>query len=524
MERQTLKLYLITACTGFFSMLAGAGLVLYLLGYPLTTIQSPAALSSEARLYTEAPNDSVAVSGSNRSIVNIAAYDKLSDKELSSLSLQNAFNHVAKQAIPAVVSIQVTAKRSGNNPYGQFSEEFFQKFFGQRPRTPQREVTSAGSGFVINKDGYIVSNYHVIKDASSVAIFFSDHDKEYKAKVVGVDPDTDIALLKIEKERGDFPFLPLGNSDTVETGDIVIAIGNPFGLSHTFTTGVISAKGRTGIANKYENFIQTDTAINPGNSGGPLLNLRGEVIGINSNILSRTQSYIGLGFSIPINIAKSVVSELRSSGKVVRGWLGIYYQDITKDVADALATDSKGVIVERVVEKSPAEKAGIKAGDIIKVFNNKVLRDGKDLLFQISKLKVGATVPLKVLREGKTLSKRVRLEKQDEVAVVSSSAKPSKPQANEQKFRSIFVRDMNNYDLKTYNQKKPFGVVITKLEENSPLTYYGISNGDVIEAVNRKPTPSVDAFKKAIAKAGKKDKILFQIRSQASVYYIVSNF
>ncbi len=520
--KNKLQNYLIVSGIGFLSAMAGTVFMLQLAGYPLAT----AAADHSLRANLEMETDAVFLA-KRTGIVNVAAYDVTTERELSALSLQDAFNNVAKQAIPGVVSIRVTTKVNGgggghNQRYRQFfGDDFFERFFKQQPGAPERELTSSGSGFLIDKAGYLISNYHVIKDATAIKVFFSDAKKEYAAEVVGVDPDTDLALLKIVAKNIDFPFLPLGNSDLVETGDIVIAIGNPFGLSHTFTTGVISAKGRTGIANRYENFIQTDTVINPGNSGGPLLNLNGEVIGINSNILSQTQSSIGLGFSIPVNMAKTVVAELRATGRVVRGWLGIYYEDMSKDVADALGAPNSGIIIQRVVEASPAAKAGLAAGDIITEFNRRVLRNGKDLLYQISKVKVGTTIPIKLLRDGQTLTIRVRLDAQNQQAITASDPAPPRDEPAT-KIRSITVREMNSAELKTYRSAKPFGVVITEIDESSPLNYYGISNGDIIVAVNKQPTPSIAAFKKILNNTDKNKKLLFQIRSGASIYYIVS--
>ncbi|HHD64494.1 MAG TPA: Do family serine endopeptidase [Desulfobulbaceae bacterium] len=291
-----------------------------------------------------------------------------------------AFAAVVKKAGPAVVYVEVEKSvhvaGGQGSPYDFFSDPFFERFFGpqfKHPRIPrQREFKQrgAGSGFIIDADGYILTNNHVVSDADKITVRLSD-EREFTAKVVGTDPQSDVALIKIDGKN--LPVLPLGNSDKLQVGEWVIAIGNPFELYQTVTVGVVSAKGRNrmGISD-YENYIQTDAAINPGNSGGPLLNIHGEAIGINSAIFSRSGGYMGIGFAIPINMAKNIEQQLLQHGKVTRGWLGVMIQNVNKDLAKSFnLTSTHGVLISEVSAHSPAEKAGIKQGDVVLAIDGK---------------------------------------------------------------------------------------------------------------------------------------------------------
>jgi serine protease Do len=291
------------------------------------------------------------------------------DDEITALQhLSTGFTRVAKRTLPAVVFIQVEknverGRGPGefNNPFDLFNDEFFHRFFGERfHRQPrQYKQRGLGSGFIVSHDGYILTNHHVVGDAEHIMVKLAD-GREVKAKLVGTDPKSDVAVIKIKGD--DLPVLPLGDSDTLEVGEWVVAIGNPFGLTHTITVGVVSAKGRSGMGiEDYEDFIQTDAAINPGNSGGPLINLQGKVIGINTAIYSRSGGYMGIGFAIPINMVKAIEQQLIASGKVTRGYLGINIQDLSEDLANSFGLKTtKGVLVADVVENSPAAKGGLK--------------------------------------------------------------------------------------------------------------------------------------------------------------------
>jgi len=285
-------------------------------------------------------------------------------------------------------------------PFG----DFFKRFFDED--IPDRELKqqSLGSGFIIDKDGYIITNNHVVEGADEIKVKLAD-GREFKAKVIGRDPKTDLALIKITTLFKNLPVLPLGDSDKIRVGDWVLAIGNPFGLEHTVTQGIISATGRVIGSGPYDNFLQTDAPINPGNSGGPLINLKGEVIGINSAIIASGQ---GIGFAIPSNMAKSVVSQLKEKGKVVRGWIGVSVQTVTPEIAQSFGLkEPKGALVGGVVNESPAGKAGIKRGDVIIAFNGTDIKQMSDLPRLVAETPVGKTVDIKVIRDGKEVDLKI---------------------------------------------------------------------------------------------------------------------
>jgi Do/DeqQ family serine protease len=313
----------------------------------------------------------------------------------------NPFIQVAEQVTPSVVNIStVTTGKAGKpselfRPFGNdpFFRDFFDRFFEGMPR--RRQQTSLGSGVVIDKGGLILTNNHVIKDADEISVRFSNK-QEAKGKVVGTDGKTDLAVIRVSTKE-DLPVARLGNSDALRVGEWAIAIGNPFGLDHTLTVGVVSATGRSevGIA-AYENFIQTDASINPGNSGGPLLNVRGEVIGINTAIVASGQ---GIGFAIPINMARKVMDDLVKKGKVTRGWLGVGVQPLTPELAKSFGVSGEGVLVNQVMPKSPAEAAGLKVGDLILSVDGKAIKDPRELQRVISEVDIGRSVELNILRQ-----------------------------------------------------------------------------------------------------------------------------
>ena len=313
----------------------------------------------------------------------------------------NPFIQVAEQVTPSVVNISTVSSGKGRTPnelfrpFGNdpFFRDFFDRFFEGMPR--RRQQTSLGSGVIIDKSGLILTNNHVIKDADEITVRFSNK-QEAKGKVVGTDAKTDLAVIRVGA-KDDLPVARLGNSESLRVGEWAIAIGNPFGLDHTLTVGVVSATGRSevGIA-AYENFIQTDASINPGNSGGPLLNVRGEVIGINTAIVASGQ---GIGFAIPINLARKVMDDLVKKGRVTRGWLGVGIQPLTPELAKSFGVSGEGVLVNQVMPKSPAEAAGLKAGDLILSIDGKSIRDPRELTRVIADADIGKTLELTVLRE-----------------------------------------------------------------------------------------------------------------------------
>ncbi|MDH4101304.1 MAG: DegQ family serine endoprotease, partial [Nitrospirota bacterium] len=317
--------------------------------------------------------------------------------------MPDTFADLVKNERPAVVNISTTQKMEGVGPHS------FKDFFGKEaPR--EHKVSSLGSGFIISKDGYIITNYHVIEKSTDIKVKLSD-EREFEAKVVGKDKKLDLALLKIEAKEN-LPFAPMGDSDVLREGDWVIAIGNPFGLGHTVTAGIVSAKGRVIGAGPYDDFIQTDAAINPGNSGGPLFNIKGEVIGINTAIISQSGGSMGIGFAIPINMAKEILDSLKAKGVVVRGWLGVYVQKITPQLAESFKLkDQSGALVADVVKDGPADKGGLKQGDVIVEFDGRKIKDMSDLPKIVANTPVGKTVKVVVLRNGETTPLSITIQK-----------------------------------------------------------------------------------------------------------------
>lgn len=318
----------------------------------------------------------------------------------------NIIADIVEAAGPAVVKIETRAVSLRNDPF--MNDPFFREFFGGRTQTQQRVVQGLGSGFIISKDGYILTNEHVVGGASEINVIVQGKSQTFSARLVGSDSDLDLAVLKIEAAE-ELPFLEFGDSDQTRVGEWVIAIGNPYGLDHTVTVGVVSAKGRpvTVENKKYRNLLQTDASINPGNSGGPLLNLQGKVVGINTAVNASAQ---GIGFAIPSNTAQGVLQEMISTGKVVHPWLGVVVGSITDDLAAALGVkQDSGIIVRQVVSGSPAQKAGIRAGDIIQQFNGVIIRTPDELVDQIAASQVGSRAELAILRQGHAMKVSVTI-------------------------------------------------------------------------------------------------------------------
>ncbi|MFO1430899.1 MAG: DegQ family serine endoprotease [Candidatus Competibacteraceae bacterium] len=409
------------------------------------------------------------------------------------------FRQVIKEYGPAVVNISTTQKQSGGAPF-RFPgapnlpeedpfNEFFKKFFGERPDMPQREVQSLGSGFIISADGYVMTNAHVVKDADKIIVRTMDQ-QEKPAKVVGQDERTDVALLKIEADK--LPVVKLGDSDKLEVGEWVMAIGSPFGLDYTATVGVVSALGRSLPSDTYVPFIQTDAAVNPGNSGGPLFNLQGQVIGVNSQIFSRSGGYMGLSFAIPINVAMQAAEQLKTQGFVTRGWLGVLIQGINQELAQSFGLDRPhGALVSQVLPNSPAAKAGIKAGDIILAFDDKTIEQSAQLPPLVGATPVGKTVSLSLLRDGKPKTIDVTIEKlRDEEEQVASKAKGGKPQQG--KLLNMALSDLTREQRRELNLGER-GVLVEDVGEG-PAQDAGIQPDDVILAVNQTDVKSAAQF------------------------------
>ncbi|MCS6927213.1 MAG: DegQ family serine endoprotease [Candidatus Binatia bacterium] len=427
-----------------------------------------------------------------------------------------SFADTAQKVSPAIVNISTTQKVErrrpfrfpGPGPRQPFEEdpfeEFFRRFFGDRP--PPGQQRSLGSGFIISEDGYIITNSHVIGDAEKITVRLSDK-AEYEAKVIGSDDKTDIALIKIEP-KGPLPTVPLGDSSALRVGDWVMAIGNPFGLEQTVTVGIVSAKGRVIGAGPYDDFIQTDASINPGNSGGPLLNLKGEVVGINSAIFSQSGGNIGIGFAIPIDMAKSIVAQLRETGKVRRGWLGVGIQPVTPELAKSFGLEEpQGALVAEVTKGSPAEKSGLERGDVIIAFNGTRIKDSHELPSLVARSPVGSTAEVTVLRSGKEKTFTVKLGELKEQQERAESTQESQ-EGWGMAVASITPELARRFQLDR-NQK---GVVVTEVEPGSPAELAGIQPGDVIEEVNRQPVSSIEDFNKALAAGKEKETLLLLAR------------
>ncbi len=403
-------------------------------------------------------------------------------------NIPSSFADLAEKLMPSVVNISTTqtvVTRSNpfpgfefppGSPFGDMFKEF---------GTPQERQSSAlGSGFIIDEKGIVVTNNHVIQDAEDIVVRVND--KEFKAKVIGADPLSDIAVLQIETKEKFIP-VKFGDSDKARIGDWVIAIGNPFGLGGTVTSGIISARNRSIGLSRYEDYIQTDASINSGNSGGPLFDMNGDVIGINTAILGRSGS-IGIGFSIPSNSAKIVIEQLIEFGETKRGWLGVRIQDVTKEIAEVENLDKpKGALVASVAENSPSAKAGVKAGDIILEFNGEIIQEMKELPIIVARTEVGKKVEVKIWRNKKEIVKLITLGRLETSEDFKVSEKEKPQQEIEIENLKITVREITNEDIKTRNlPNQTSGLVITKIEDNSPLKNSIELNSIILEAQKKK--------------------------------------
>src|SRR5215470_6030617 len=420
------------------------------------------------------------------------------------------FSELAENVRPGVVNIQVVKKVKNvafgsrnfpGNPFGENSPfgDFFGPFSEGNP-SPAPQQQGVGSGFVMSRDGYILTNNHVVEDADQIKVKLAT-GKEYDGKVVGRDPKTDLALVKID--ASDLHALPLGNSDELKVGSWVVAVGSPFGLEQTVTAGIVSAKGRAIGSGPYDNFIQTDASINPGNSGGPLINTKGEVVGINTAILAQGK---GIGFAIPINMAKDIAPQLQEKGHVTRGWLGVSIQEMTPEVAQSFGLkDNKGALVAQVMSGSPAEKADIEQGDVIVEFDGKAISESKDLPQVVASTPVGKSVNVKVLRNGKTLDRSVKISEMEETNVAVANAPAHKT-------LGITVQNLTPEIARRLRVKNDTGVVVTGVEPGSPAANAGIQTGDVIREVNRKPVKDVDDLRQKVEQAKDQNNILLLVK------------
>jgi len=450
------------------------------------------------------------------------------DQSIAALrQMGKAFATIAGKASPAVVGIKVTKIAQSDalsrdeldgGPSGPLNEDdLFQYFFRRRmPRQysrPQPKEIAQGSGFVVTADGYILTNNHLVGQTEKVSVKLSD-GRTMDAKVIGADPDSDVAVIKVEAEG--LPCLELADSASLEVGEWVIAIGNPFGLSHTVTAGIVSAKGRSslGVAN-YEDFIQTDAAINFGNSGGPLLNLDGKVVGMNTAIIGPGGN-IGIGLAIPINMAKDIYKQLKETGSVVRGFLGVFPTDIEPDMAEFFGLkDTKGVLISQVTENSAADEAGLKRGDVVTEFDGVPVDSANDFRMRVAMHKPGSKVDLVVLREGKRMDFSVKLAQRPDEATASSE-QPESPGR-----LGFTVQALTEELAQRLGYEGLDGVVVTEIEAGSQADEKGIRRGALIREVDRERVGNVREFKDAVRKAQGRGKILLLVRDDGVDRYVV---
>jgi len=441
---------------------------------------------------------------------------------LGQTATPESFSTLADTASPAVVNISTvkTIKGGGpvfrhfyQSPWGDQDpfKDFFEKFFGDEQ---QREFKqrSLGSGFIIDKEGYIVTNNHVIADADEIKVKLNS-GKEYNAKIIGRDPSTDIALIKI-KADSNYSIVNLGDSDELKVGEWVVAIGNPFGLEHTVTAGIVSAKGRVIGSGPYDDFIQTDASINPGNSGGPLINMKGNVVGINTAIIASGQ---GIGFAVPVNLAKGVIKQLKEEGEVTRGWLGVGIQDINDEMAEYYGVKGKkGVLVSEVFPGDPADKAGIQTKDIIFEVNGQKIETSRELTRIIAGFHVGEVVKITVFRDGKEKTFKVKIAKREETERVASGIPPK-----EQDVFGIGVSNLTTETARRLNLRETQGVVVTGVQPNSQGEDKGIKTRDIIKEINHQSINTVDEYKDAIKKVKKGDTVSMFIKRANSGFFVI---
>ena len=418
------------------------------------------------------------------------AHAHLSEGEVPSLA------PLVKESAPAVVNIRTTGQLQEAPQHPFFDNPFFERFFGERerdrPRRPQpRRPQAAGSGVIVDAErGYLLTNQHVIHDAHEITVTLTD-GRRFEAEVVGADPGTDVALLKIDAES--LSAMPLADSDALQVGDYVVAIGNPFGLGQTVTAGIVSAVGRSGLGiESYEDFIQTDAAINFGNSGGPLMNLKGELVGINTAIFARAGGNIGIGFAIPINMARQIMDQLLTHGEIQRGRIGVQIQDLTPDIAEALGTThQKGAVVARVMPGTPSEAAGIQVHDVVIEMNGEAVTGSSDLRNKVGMLRVGDPVSLTVVRDGETMTIDLAVGEISEVTLGAGSQIPQLDGA---------VLGPLDSSSPLYGKVK--GVLVVEVETDTPAWTAGLREGDVVTSVNRRPVETPDEIIQVVEETG----------------------
>lgn len=442
------------------------------------------------------------------------------------------FVELAAKCGPAVVNVNTERKASGSGPEDFFGEMFrnmppgFEKFFdqfGNRPggknhgnKRPQHKQRSLGSGFLVSSDGYIVTNNHVVAEADSIRVTMDDQNgktRDLKATLIGADEETDIALLKVDASN--LPYLVFGNSDALKVGEWLLAIGNPFGLDHTVTAGILSATGRNIRSGPFDNFLQTDASINPGNSGGPLLNMAGQVIGINTAIIASGQ---GIGFAIPSNMAAKIIDQIKNGKKISRGWIGVTIQDVDENIAKALGLkDKTGALVGSVLDNEPAQKAGIRDGDVILAVDDKNIEDSAALLRAIADKAPGTTAVLTVWRDGKTQNITVTLGERKAMGSDSRSGSSKREHSNSE--LGISVRPLRNAERKELKIADGEGLMIVNVEPDKPAAEADLRPGDVILKVNQTSVKDVDELTKLVKEYGaQRGAVMLQIKRGGDTY------
>ncbi|WP_416171813.1 DegQ family serine endoprotease [Pseudomonas putida] len=439
------------------------------------------------------------------------------------------FTTLVEQASPAVVNISTKQKLPDRVASGQMPDleglppmfrEFFERNMPQQPRSPrgdrQREAMSLGSGFIISSDGYVLTNNHVVADADEIIVRLSDRS-ELQAKLIGTDPRTDVALLKVEGKN--LPTVKLGDSEKLKVGEWVLAIGSPFGFDHSVTKGIVSAKGRTLPNDTYVPFIQTDVAINPGNSGGPLFNMKGEVVGINSQIFTRSGGFMGLSFAIPIDVAIDVSNQLKKDGKVSRGWLGVVIQEVNKDLAESFGLDKPaGALVAQVLENGPAAKGGLQVGDVILSMNGQPIVMSADLPHLVGSLKDGEKAKLEIIRNGKrqTLDVAVGPMPDDDADIAAGSGPEGGAERNSNRL-GVSVSDLTAEQKKTLELK---GGVVIKEVQDGPAAMIGLRPGDVISHLNNQAVASAKQFTEIAKDLPKNRSVSMRVLRQGRASFI----
>ncbi|MBE9529137.1 MAG: Do family serine endopeptidase [Proteobacteria bacterium] len=449
-------------------------------------------------------------------------------KAMATVPDKSNFVHLARTLSPTVVNISTTQKISEKQtlPFPEFKNPFFDDFFGDdfkkffdNGQERERKRHSLGSGFIINPEGYIITNYHVTDNASEIIVTLSESKKEYEAKVIGKDQKLDIALIKIEtKEK--LAVATLGDSEALQVGEWVVAIGNPFGLGGTVTAGIVSQKGRVIGAGPYDNFIQTDASINPGNSGGPLFNMKGEVVGVNTAIIAGGQ---GIGFTIPVNTVKDILVQLKERGHVTRGWIGVSIQSLTPELAKSFGLKAPdGALISSVNVGDPAEKAGIKAGDIVVSFNGKKIDEYNDLPRVVASTVPGKRVAVKVVRDGKSKSLFITVGTKNEGTDVAAAGPDTEKNGPGAKL-GITVQPLDTETARRLGVRDTTtGVYISYVRAGSIAASAGLKRGDVIREINRKTITDKKSYDSEISKA--KKELLFLIKRGRSTVYVVLNF